>query len=206
MPHHNWAPLAQNQPMLRYTAGQLIYLQDTEPTHFYYLISGKARSFISSEAGGERTLTLHQAGDLMGEASFFDQCPRVSSCMAVKDCKAVSIDRETISKQLMEHPELALPMLQHLASTVRTVTRHVDDMSFLRADQRVARYLLSLPDSTSPLSCTHEEIGFAIGVTRVTVSRVLARFVKEGWVCTSYRGVTLLDKGALQVLAGQPEA
>ena len=77
-----WDIFARGQTPKLYTKGQMIYLQGEQPHHFYYLVSGSARSFLSSPEGDERILTIHRSGDLMGEASFFDQYPRVSSAMA----------------------------------------------------------------------------------------------------------------------------
>ena len=197
-----WAPLAQGQASKTYTPGQLIYLQGTEADTFYYLLSGSARSYISSETGDERVLTTHRAGDLMGEAAFFDGCARVSSAVAVTECQVVSIDREPLDGVLRAHPELAIPMLQYLARTIRLLSDHVDGMSFHPADQRVARYLLTIPpESNGALRCTHEEIGAAVGVSRVTVSRVLGEFTRRGWLKTSYRALYLTDAAALRSFA-----
>ena len=197
-----WALLAQDQSPRTYAPGQLIYLQGTEADTFFYLLSGSARSYISSETGDERVLTTHRSGDLMGEAAFFDGCPRVSSAVAVTECRAVSIDRERLDRVLRAHPELALPMLQYLARTVRLLSDHVDGMSFRPADQRVARYLLSIPpERGGALRCTHEEIGAAVGVSRVTVSRVLGEFTRRGWIRTGYRALFLTDAAALQAFA-----
>lgn len=177
----NWDILAEGRSPRRYQPGQIIYLQGTQPDHFYYLLSGTARSFISTQSGEERVLTVHRAGDLMGEASFFDQCPRVTSAMAVTECQAVPVDQRQLNEMFSRHSELAVPMLQYLARTVRMLSGHVDNAT-LPARQRVARYLLSLfpAGDSSPLFCTHEEIGQAVGLSRVTVSRVLERLAGEG--------------------------
>ena len=74
-----WRPFAQDRPSVRCSSGYLIYLQGTEATCFYYLKKGKVKSFIQSEDGAERTLNLYQQGSIFGEASFFDELPRVSS-------------------------------------------------------------------------------------------------------------------------------
>ena len=139
----NWDILAEGRSPRRYQPGQIIYLQGTQPDHFYYLLSGTARSFISTQSGEERVLTVHRAGDLMGEASFFDQCPRVTSAMAVTECQAVPVDQRQLNEMFSRHPELAVPMLQYLARTVRMLSGHVDNAT-LPARQRVARYLLSI--------------------------------------------------------------
>ena len=192
-----WAPLAEGLPPKIYVPGQLIYLQDTYPAAFYYLESGSARSFISSPEGAERLLTLHHSGDLMGEASFFDQCPRVSSAIAITECKVFSIDRQRLERIFQLHPELALPMLRYLARTVRLLSGHVDDITFRPADQRLAGALLGQAREDGVVRATHEELGSAVGVSRVTVSRVLARFSQNGWIRTGYGAVTVMDKIAL---------
>lgn len=195
---HIWATLAEGQPPRIYAPGQLIYLQDTQPTEFYYLESGSARSFISSAEGAERLLTLHRGGDLMGEASFFDQCPRVSSAVAVTECKVISVDRQRLEQIFRAHPELALPMLRYLARTVRLLSGHVDDITFRPADRRLAGALLRQAVEGHTIHATHEELGSAVGASRVTVSRVLAQFSKNGWIKTGYGAVTLLDRAALE--------
>jgi len=198
-----WSLLAEGQTPQPYTPGQLIYLQGTEAEQFYYIQKGTVKCFISSESGDERTLTLHHTGELIGEAAFFDGQPRVSSAMAVTRCELVSVDRGRLNSIFARHPELALPMLEYLARTVRLLSAHVDG-TFLQADQRVARYLLTLPAAGvgGPLLCTHEEIGSAVGVSRVTVSRVLGEFQRRGWIGTGYRCIQIKNRRALEGLLG----
>ena len=114
-----WEAFARSRPPVRCSPGYLIYLQDTEATCFYFLRSGKVKSFIQSEDGAERVLNLYAAGSLFGEASFFDELPRVSSAVAVVPCEIVPIDRELVSQEFAKNPELALAMVKYLARTVR---------------------------------------------------------------------------------------
>ena len=193
-----WTPLAEGRSPRTYAPGQLIYLQDTQPTEFYYLQEGSARSFISSPEGAERLLTLHHGGDLMGEASFFDQCPRVSSAVAVTKCKVISVDSRQLERVFQAHPELAFPMLRYLARTVRLLSGHVDDITFRPADRRLAGALLRQAGEDGMVRTTHEELGSAVGASRVTVSRVLAQFAKSGWIKTGYGTVTVIDQSALE--------
>ena len=100
----------------------------------------------------------------------------------------------------MPPPELAVAMLEYLARTVRLLSAHVDS-AFLQADRRVARHLLSLsPTPDGLLRCTHEEIGSSVGVSRVTVSRVLSEFDRRGWIETGYKSVILRNRAALEAL------
>lgn len=196
-----WSPLAEGQAPLFFSPGQLIYLQDTEAQAFYYILSGTVRCFLSAPSGEERTLTLHHAGDLIGEAAFFDKQPRVSSAVAVTQCSLVRVDRPQLEDVFARHPALAISMLEYLSRTVRLLSAHVDS-AFLQADKRLARYLLTLtPNADGVISCTHEELGAAVGLSRVTVSRTLSKFVKDGLIRTGYRSLVLLDRNAMNLLA-----
>ena len=201
-----WDLLAEGRSPRKYRAGRLVYLQGAPPDHFYYLISGSARSFISTGAGEERVLAVHRAGDLMGEASFFDGCPRVTSAMTLEDCLILPISQGQLDAALQRHPELALPMLRYLARTVRLLSGHVESSS-LPAPQRVARWLLGQPcggnaaGESAAIRATHEGIGQAVGLSRVTVSRVLGELAAQGLVELGYRSVTLLERTRLEAMA-----
>ena len=125
-----WEPFATQRPPIRCSAGYLIYLQDTQATCFYYLKSGRVKSFMQSEDGAERILHTYEAGSLFGEASFFDGLPRVSSAVALTPCEIVPIDRELVIAEVSQNPDLALAMLKYLARTVRLLSSQVDDMAF----------------------------------------------------------------------------
>lgn len=200
LPAGIWEAFARNRPPVRCSPGYLIYLQDTEATCFYFLRSGKVKSFIQSEDGAERVLNVYSAGSLFGEASFFDELPRVSSAVALTPCEIVPIDRELVVQEFAKNPELALAMVKYLARTVRLLSGQVDQMAFRPARWRVANYLLTLAGRDGAVPCTQEDIAAAVSVSRVTVSRVLGEFAQRGWVEPGYRRILLREPGELQKL------
>lgn len=195
-----WEPFARSRPPVRCSPGYLIYLQDTEATCFYFLKAGKVKSFIQSEDGGSRVLNIYTAGSLFGEAAFFDELPRVSSAVALTPCEIVPIDRELVAQEFARDPELALAMMKYLARTVRLLSGQVDQMAFHPARWRVANYLLTLSPGSGPVSCTQEDIAAAVSASRVTVSRVLNEFARQGWIALGYRTITLLQSEQLKLL------
>ncbi len=193
-----WEAFATQRPPVRCSPGYLIYLQGAEATCFYFLKSGRVKSFIQSEDGGSRVLNIYQAGSLFGEASFFDELPRVSSAVALSNCEIVPIDRELVVREFARDPELALAMMKYLARTVRLLSAQVDQMAFRPARWRVASYLLTLSSGDGPISCTQDDIAAAVSASRVTVSRVLGEFARLGWVELGYRTLTVKNSGALE--------
>lgn len=201
LPRDIWQPFARSHRSTHYAAGQLIYLQDTLADGFYYLKSGRVNAFLSSEEGDEKVLAVYQAGNLFGEASFFNEMPRISSAVTVTECDIVFISRESATKELAENPQLALALLKYLARTVWMLSNHVDGMAFRPAEERIIRYLLTLPrDESGTVVCTQEEIASAVSTSRVTVSRVLNRLARQGLVRTGYGTLQLLSPERLHRL------
>ena len=200
LPPHIWRPFAEHRAPICCPPGFLIYLQGTDATCFYYLKEGRVKSFIQSENGDERVLNLYSAGSLFGEASFFDELPRVSSAVAMTPCQLVPIDRDLVMQEIAKDPELALAMMKYLARTVRLLSHQVDQMAFRPAKWRVASYLLSHADQNGTVPYTQDNIAASVSVSRVTVSRILNDFARKSMVSLGYRTLTLLDVPALELL------
>lgn len=196
-PGHIWRTFAENRAPIRCSTGFLIYLQGTEATCFYYLKQGRVKSYIQSEDGAERVLHIYEAGSLFGEASFFDELPRVSSAVALCPCQLVPIDRALVTREIAAHPDLALAMLKYLSRTVRLLSGHVDQMAFHSARWRVAQYLLTHADSEGILCCNQEEIASSVSISRVTVNRILNDFARRGLLANRYRQIFILKRDLL---------
>ena len=75
--------------------------------------------------------------------------------------------------------------IELLSKKVRILSNKIDNISFTPAEKRIAQYLLNVSQSTDYLiDCTHDDIGKAVGVSRVTVSRTLSKFSQYQWVST----------------------
>ena len=124
----------------------------------------------------------------------------MSSAVALTPCELVPIDRELAAQAVAKDPELAMTMLKYLARTVRLLSEQLDDMAFRPVPWRLARFLLSGADRLDMVHCTQEEIAASISASRVTVSRTLNQFAREGLVELQYRGVQLKNRPALEKL------
>ena len=186
-----WKIFEETQPVRLYAKNQTVYVQEDTAVQFYYLRRGSVKIFLSSEDGNEHTLRLVAPGELFGEASFFDGAPRVSSARTLEKSEIVSVNRPALLRCIALRPQLAMDLMHSLASTIRLLSAQVDAMAFLRADERIARLLTRLADETGAVHATQEELANLAGLSRVTVSRALARMEREGLVKRGYGSLVL---------------
>ena len=158
---------------------------------------------MTSPEGIEKTITVYQNHALFGEAAFFDGSPRTTSARALVASRVVVIDRESILTCFREQPDLALSMICSLSRNVRMLSTQINEISFLPAEQRLARFLVEESGcGVRQVSYTHEEIGSMIGSSRVTVSPAFCGAFAEQRLAirTSYRKIEVLQPEQLSSL------
>lgn len=190
----------EGTPVRRFKKGEIIYYQGDKATGFYYIKSGKIKLYMTSADGMEKTLSTATEGEIIGEASFFDQMPRISCAKAITDSELAVINQQTLMTIIKETPQIAMDLLSIQATRIRQLTSQIDSMTFLQADGRIARILLQNQQEEKGekiVTLTHEEIASIIGVTRVTVSKILTEFSKKGYIKTAYRKIIVLDANSL---------
>jgi CRP-like cAMP-binding protein len=90
--------------------------------------------------------------------------------------------------------------LEILANRIRLLSFQLDSMTFLQADARIARILLE-NESDGIIILTHEEIADVVGVSRVTVSKILGKLTKKGILSTEYRKIIIKDSKYLEEIS-----
>ncbi|AGY77375.1 Crp/Fnr family transcriptional regulator [Clostridium autoethanogenum] len=188
----------KTKPAQMFKDNQIIYRQGEIAKNFYYLKEGRVQAFVNSTDGLEKILAIYKKGEIFGEASFFDGFPRMSSAKTFSDSEIININKSDIMLYFQKEPLLALNFIELLSKKVRMLSNEIDNISFLPAEKRIAQYLLNVSLSTNcSIDRTHEDIGKAVGVSRVTVSRTLNKFSQYQWINTKYKKILVLNKNAL---------
>ena len=181
-----------------YQKGQIIYQQGDEAGYVYYLKHGRVQIYVASSDGSEKTLAAFSGESLFGKSAFFEKMPRASCAKAITKSEIICIDKSMMMDIISRYPQFAIDMLEYLSKTIRVFSNQIENMVFLQADKRIARYIAdNVSDSKQSVACTHDEIAGAIGVSRVTVSNILREFVQNGWIDTGYRIIQVTDLKAL---------
>lgn len=179
---------------------EIIYHQGDLAQNFCYLKKGKVKVFMTSVDGMEKTLNTVSTGEIFGEGAFFDKKPRVSSAIAQSETQVIMIDEITLTELFSQNPKLAFRLLEILANRVRLLSFQLDSMTFLQADARIARILLE-NKTDGIINLTHEEIADVVGVSRVTVSKILGKLTKKGILSTEYRKIIIKDSKYLEEIS-----
>lgn len=193
----------KSSPSRHFSKGDIIYYQGDIATSFYYIKKGKVKVYMTSPEGMEKTLSTAGQGEIIGEAAFFDKMPRVSCAKALTNTELAIINQQILVKLIQGDPKIAMELLHIQANRIRQLSIQIDSITFLQAKGRIAQLLLQsmhIKDNHLIVDLTHEEIGSIIGVSRVTVSKILNSLADNGYIKTAYRKVIVLDEAYLKSL------
>jgi CRP/FNR family transcriptional regulator len=197
----------------RLVRDERLYQMDEPFRNLYAIRFGHFKTY-QVNAGGEQQITGFQmAGELLGMdaiSSDHHHCDAV----ALEDSEVCEIPFTRL-EELFGHVPTLLRHFHRIMS--QEITREQNVMLLLgnmRAEQRFAVFLVNLSAryaargyaaNSFQLRMSREDIGNYLGLTIESVSRLLSRFRKQGWIAVDKREVSLLDPVMLKAMAAGTE-
>lgn len=188
---------------------EILYRMDDPFNTLYAIRFGHFKTY-QVNANGERQITGFQmAGELLGMDAISTERHQCDA-MALEDSEVCEIPFRQLEDLFGHIPNL----LRHFHRIMsQEITREQNVMLLLgnmRAEQKFAAFLVNLASryqsrgysSTSfQLRMSREEIGNYLGLTIESISRLISKFKKGGWLRVSNREVEILAPERLKAIA-----
>jgi CRP/FNR family transcriptional regulator, cyclic AMP receptor protein len=196
-----------------FNAGELLFSEGDPCTGLHIIAQGKVRIFKTSISGREQVLAVNLPGESIAELPVFDGGPFPASAVAIDDAEIAFISRRDFQAYCMEHPEVALKVLQVVGERLRRLVSIIEELSFTTIRQRLISALLKLAQiegTKTPLGiefhlpATHQELANQLGTVRELVSRNLMRLQAEGLLAVDARKIVVKDLEGLRTLLETP--
>lgn len=191
------------------SAGELLF-SEGEPCNGLHIIArGKVRIFKTSVSGREQVLAVNTPGESIAELPVFDGGPFPASAVAIEETEIAFISRRDFQAYCMEHPEVALKVLQAVGARLRRLVGIIEELSFTTIRQRLISVLLKLAQTegkSTPrgvefqLPASHQELANQLGTVRELISRNLMRLQADGILDVDARQIVVKDLKSLSAL------
>lgn len=173
----------------------------------FVVAGGRVRIFKTSANGREHVLAIEGPGSSIAELPVFDGGKYPASAAAIEKSELVFVSRADFRAICLEHPEVALKVLQVVGGRLRRLVGIIEELSFTTVRHRLISWLLrqakteGRPTPRGPafsLGASHQELAAQIGTVRELVSRNMARLQAQGFIGISGREVVILDLEGLE--------
>ena len=191
-----------------YPRDEQILDRDSESRDVYFVVNGVVQVVNYSITGREIAFAKVRQGDYFGELAAVDGKPRSANVVAAQKSLIASLPRSRFEPLLLEHPRLAMRVIERLAHIVRLCDNRIMDISTLRAVQRVQQETLRLArlgeEKTGELAIaslpTHKDIAARASTSRETVARVLKQLDDAGIIERPEKSLRILEPEILRQL------
>jgi len=193
----------------KYAAGELIFGEGDPCAGLYVVQSGNVRIFKSSAGGREQVLSIDGPGSSIAELPVFDGGNYPASAQAVSDSTLLFFSRQDFRSLCLQHPHVALKVLQVTGGRLRRLVGIIEELSFTTVRHRLASFLLRLAEKEGKrtpegveiiLPVSNQELASQIGTVRELVSRNLSRLQAEGMIKIDGRNVIVCNLKALEAV------
>lgn len=209
IPDHEIEKLAGRVRRIHCPRGKLIFMKRDEGTEVMIVARGRVKIVSASPAGTEVIHNIIEAGQVFGEMALLDGKPRSADAIAAVDSEIVELSRKDFLDVLRRNPEAAIQMMAILCGRIRQSTSFVEDAVLLDAGTRLLNRIKTLSDQYGAPSkhegairiehrLSQQEIGESVGMTRVSVNRLLSGWASQGWIERGRGWIEILDLPRLE--------
>jgi CRP/FNR family transcriptional regulator len=198
---------AERAVIRRFSTGELLFSEGEQCAGLYVVASGRVRIFKTSPGGREQVLTVEGPGSSIAELPVFDGGAYPASAAAVEEALLLFVSRNDFRACCLEHPEVALKVLQVVGARLRRLVGIIEELSFTTVRHRLIAWLLreaqtngrsSQAGTVFELQVSHQELATHIGTVRELVSRNIARLQAQGLIQVKGREVTVINSEGLE--------
>lgn len=197
----------------RLARDERLYQMDEPFRNLYAIRFGHFKTYQVNPGGEQQITGFQMAGELLGMDAISGDRHHCDA-VALEDSEVCEIPFGRL-EELFGHVPTLLRHFHRIMS--QEITREQNVMLLLgnmRAEQRFAVFLVNLSaryaargysSNCFQLRMSREDIGNYLGLTIESVSRLLSRFKKQGWIAVDKREVTLLDPAMIKAMAAGTE-
>lgn len=192
-------------PKRLYPKGQILLFADEDPTHIFYILSGKVRMFTITYRGDEAIANIFSDGTFFPMSWAMNGVPNTYFFKTEEDTIIHLIPPEDARRYLQENPDVVMDMLSRVYSGIDGLLGRMVYLMSGSAKSRLMYELLiesrrfgeKLRDGTIKLRVNEQDLAARAGMTRETVSREIQRLKAKGWLSIGKHGgiviVSLVD-------------
>ena len=185
---------------------QPIFSEGEEATGLYIVVSGSVKIYKLSFDGKEQILHILGAGEPFAEVAVFAGSTYPANAITMEQSRVFFIPRQSFMELIKSYPSLAMSMLATLSLRLRQFAGMIESLSLKEVPGRLATHLLLLSDQNKgkaeiELTIAKTQLAAYLGTIPETLSRILAKLVKAGYVESKGSVITILDREGLQDLA-----
>ncbi|HHL22898.1 MAG TPA: Crp/Fnr family transcriptional regulator [Aliiroseovarius sp.] len=186
--------------------GQVLFSPGEAVKGYVIMLSGRVGAYLMGPNG--RDILLYEVAPgqscIQSTLGLFGGDDYTAEAVTEADSRLVLLPRSTFFDLLDTSPNFRRVVFSAFANRMQSMMQLVENMSFLRVEERLAALILARATPEGHLEMTQADMARAIGSAREVISRRLDRFTRAGLITHERGQLSIQDRAGLENLVRTP--
>jgi CRP/FNR family transcriptional regulator len=197
--------LASRSRWLEFGAGDTVFSEGQTATSCLLVCAGSLQGLRYTADGDDKVFGHVGPGGGLSVSTLFETRPRhLHSVRARTDGSGCLLNGEAFRQLCLNDARFACRVMTHSANLIRHHTDQIDWLTSSSAEERVAEYILRAgkPQGNQPvvLPLSHSQIAVKLGMRAETLSRIFAKWRRQGYISDRRGELCILKLDSLKEL------
>ncbi len=198
--------IAGSKTQISYLKGENIFKQGAFSPYVIYVVKGLIKVYLQTGYDKQINISLAGTGDFLAFSAVFGENIHNYSSQALKDSVICMIEKESLKKILLEHPEFALQVTSKNYRNERHLLGIIKNVTYKQMRGKLASSLLYLSQEEflkeNIFNClTRQEIADFAAISTESAIKFLKEFEKENIIKLKGRNIEITDKRKLEIIS-----
>jgi CRP/FNR family transcriptional regulator len=183
-----WSRIFTGCPTTTFKKQSVIIESGTLINKVFFIKKGKVKFSIITPDGNEKTIYSLNKGGIFGDIPSIAGHSFYLTATAVSSCTLCYMEPQDFLKVLLSNSSTAVEWIGNQSEIIEYLVEHITDIAFLHKESLVCKYIyrLSLNYGVQTdegikiqTKITHQLLAELIGCSRVTVSKIMSKLLKN---------------------------
>ena len=188
---------------------QVIYSEGDEPIRFFFLKSGKVKTYQTNRDGKEFITGLYKSGDFFGHISIIENSEYQESSEALEDCEIIGIPKHDFLELITRNQLVANQFIKMLANNIQEKENQLTQIAYNSIRKRTADALVMLSkkykndnQENFAIKISRDDLASVVGTATESLIRALSDFKSDKLIEINGSEIKILDERKLVNLRG----
>lgn len=187
----------------------VIYSEGDEPIRFFFLKSGKVKTYQSNRDGKEFITGLYNTGDFFGHIALIENTEYQESSEALEDCEIIGIPKRDFLELITRNQTVANQFIKMLANDIQEKEKQLTQIAYNSIRKRTADALIMLSrkykeksQQNFAMKISRDDLASVVGTATESLIRTLSDFKADHLIEVKGSEIKILDEQKLVNLRG----
>ncbi len=202
--HKDLASLSLDRKVSNAKKKQIVYSEGDEPIKFYFLKSGKIKTYKTNTDGKEFVTGLYNEGDFFGHIAIIENTDYQETAEALEDSQVIGIPKHDFMELVYKNQHVANKFIKLLANNIADKENYLLGMAYNSLRKRVADGLLLLQKKYKQeasqrftMKISRDDLASIVGTATESLIRTLSEFKADKLIEINGSEITIVDERKL---------